>query len=169
MQVGRKPISFCAVTHHSTTAPHLQESKMKFFYIYTSILPNFTDYVIFRTNDHKRVENALSHMLLKLIIVSVMIFSTILRYTRKRLHQSSIIFCFSVFLTVQDKKMSFALLYLKKNSQLDQGQYARAWVSCPAAPPPPMTRLRRAVLTATPPVLPADLSYPPSLTEQSAE
>ncbi len=47
----------------------------KFQNILTSFLPNLTDCVIFRANEHKMAENALSQMLLKLIIDRVYWFS----------------------------------------------------------------------------------------------
>jgi hypothetical protein len=65
IQIGREPSQFGSVAHHLDVT-HLNFLKFinflfaKFYWLLTLI--------IFRTNEHKMVENALSQMLLKLII-----------------------------------------------------------------------------------------------------
>jgi hypothetical protein len=78
------------------------------------LLPNFTDCEIFRANEHKMAENALSHMRLKLILTECTGF--LCHFTLHKEQDdvlsgsrwSSIIFCFSVFNSAGQAKWRYA-------------------------------------------------------------
>jgi hypothetical protein len=67
-QAGGKPTSFGSAAQALTTAPPVHIEKKHNFKLIKYFLPYFTDCLIFRANKDKVTENALPHMLLKLII-----------------------------------------------------------------------------------------------------